>query len=264
MKVINKTYNIDSGLNKNIVLISDIHYKDKEDIKRLNYILENIKKINPDYICIPGDIIDKSRVEYEEVFINWLKRLSKITKVIISIGNHEFYMDTGVYGLNKSFFNKVSNINNLYLLDNKNVIIDDINFIGFTIPIEYYKENYNSKDFIECLDKIKTYKKYYNILLCHSPINICNKDILKNRNIDLILCGHMHGGVVPKFIRPILKNKGLISPNKKLFPKFAYGYLKINKTSIIITSGLRVLPFKNLNKLFNPEIVMINLTLLKK
>ena len=115
MKIINKTYNIYNNVNKNIVLISDIHYSNKEDIKRLSYVLENIKKQKPDYICIPGDIIDKSRVEDEESFINWLKKLSKITKVIISIGNHEFYIDKEIYGLNQSFFKKISNINNLYL-----------------------------------------------------------------------------------------------------------------------------------------------------
>lgn len=261
MKIINKIYNIDSDLNKSIVLISDIHYSSKKDIRVLNYVLDNIKKLKPNYICIPGDITDKSKINDEDLFINWLKKLSKICKVIISIGNHEFYMNKTkkIFGLNKEFLNKVSNIDNLYLLDNTNIIIDNINFIGVTHPIELYNNESNDlKEFDNNLKKLKTYKKYYNILLCHSPVNVVNSN--KLHNIDLVLCGHMHGGVVPNFMRKLFKTSGFINPHLKLFPNNVYGYVKRNNTNIIITSGIRVLPFKLINKLFNPEVVKINLT----
>ena len=259
MKIRNKIYNINNNLNKQIVLISDLHYKDKKDIKRLNYVLDNIKRIKSDYICIPGDITNKAYIKDEEEFINWLKKLGKICKVIISLGNHEFYIKKHKkqYGLNKSLLNKISKIKNIYFLDNKNTIIDDINFIGFTMPMKYYKEVKHS-NFIESLKPIKPYKKYYNILLCHSPMNICDEKILKSINVDLILCGHMHGGIVPNFMRSIFKNNGFISPYKKLFPKHAYGDLKMHNTNIIITSGIRVLPIRLLSKLFKPEVVKIN------
>lgn len=259
MKIINKFYNIDNKLNKNIVLISDIHYEDKKDIKVLNNLLDNIKKLKPDYICIPGDITDKSFIKDEKEYINWFKKLSKISKVIISLGNHEFYIKKyrKIYGLNKKLLKKISNIENIYLLDNENIVIDKINFIGLTIPMEYYRE-IKHNDFYKCLNNLKTNKKYYNILLCHSPMNICDKEILKNRNIDLILCGHMHGGIVPKIMRKIFKHNGLISPNKKLFPKYAYGNIKTDKTNIIISSGIKVIPFRIIN-LFSPEVVNIKI-----
>lgn len=256
MKILNKNYNIDNKLNKNIILISDIHYNDCTDLNRLNFVLKEIRKHRPDYICIPGDIINKANIDNEKEFIEWLKKLSKITKVIISLGNHEFYVNKNkdIYNLNKELIKKIKDINNLYLLDNENVVIDNINFIGLTI--EYNKKN---KLCYEEINKIKIYKKYYNILLCHNPLNICDKKILKDKNIDLILCGHMHGGVLPNFLRKLFKNRGLISPNKGLFPKYAYGYLKIENSNIIISSGIRVLPFKLLNKLFRMEIVKIQI-----
>ena len=260
MKIINKTYNIDSNLNKNIVLISDIHYSSKKDIKILNNILDNIKELKPDYICIPGDIIHKSKINDEKLFINWLKKLSLISKVIISIGNHEFYINKykKIFGLNKSFFKKVSKINNIYLLDNENIVIDNINFIGLTPSIEiYHNESNNLDKFNKCLKKVKTNKKNYNVLLCHSPVNIVNSNLLNN--IDLILCGHMHGGVVPNFMRKIFKNKGFINPNLNLFPKDVYGLIKKDNTSIIITSGIKVLHSNILNKIFKPEVVKISL-----
>lgn len=259
MKIINKFYNINNKLNKNIVLISDLHYKDKKDIKVLNSLLEIIKKLKPDYICMPGDITHKTFIKDEKEYINWFKKLSKISKVIISLGNHEFYIKKyrKIYGLNKQLLEKISNIENIYLLDNENIIIDNINFIGLTISMEYYKK-IKHKEFYKCLNDLKTNKKYFNILLCHSPINICNKEILKNINIDLILCGHMHGGLVPKFIRKIFKHRGLIGPNKSLFPKNVYGNIKINNTNIIISSGIKVIPFRIIN-VFLPEVVKIQI-----
>ena len=260
MKIINTYYEINNKLNKNIVLISDLHYQDKKDIKALNNLLDNIKKIKPDYICIPGDTIHKSMIKDEEEIIVWLKKLSKISKLIMSLGNHEFFINKyrKLYGLNKGLLKKISNIKNLYLLDNKNIIIDNINFMGLTIPMEYYEETYKSSDLYKYLDNLNINKKYYNILLCHSPLNICNKEILKNRNIDLILCGHMHGGIVPKCMRKIFKQRGLISPNKRLFPKNVYGNLKIGNTNIIISSGIKVIPFRIIN-IFSPEVVNIKI-----
>ena len=257
MKLQDKIYNIKSYLNKKIVLISDIHYSSKKDIKNLNIVLDKIKILNPDYICIPGDIINKAEIKDSVLLINWLKKLSKICKVIVSIGNHEFYISKTKkkFGLNKDFFRKISYIDNLYLLDNRNIVIDNINFIGLTIPIECY----NKKKFYKCLTNINTSNKYYNVLLCHSPEYICNEKLLKKLNVDLILCGHMHGGIVPKLLRPLFKTRGLISPSKKLFPKNVYGNLKIGKTNIIITLGLKILPYELLNKLFIKEIVQINL-----
>ena len=260
MRIIDSEYNIKSDLNKKIVLISDLHYENKQDIIRLNKILNNIKKINPDFICIPGDIIDRSVIDDEDIFINWLLKLSKLSKTIISIGNHEFYpsKQSKLYGLNKDFYNKLNSIDNLYVLDNKNIIIDGINFMGITEQLEHYGK-YSSNSFNQLLDKVKTSNKYYNILLCHSPINICKEENLKDKNINLILCGHMHGGLVPRILRPILKTRGLVSPNRTLFPKNAYGHISINSKDIIITSGCKVLPIKPLNNLFSAEIVTINL-----
>ena len=262
IKITNKIYNIKSNLNKKICLISDLHYSDRRDIERLYKVLDNIKNIKPNYICITGDMIDKSKIYDEEIFINWLKKLSRICKVIISIGNHEFYIDKQhkIFELNKSFFKKISNIKNVYLLDNKSLIIDGIRFIGLTLPIEFYYDQYKSIDTL--LDKFKLDKKYYNILLCHSPINVLNQDF-NNKNIDLVLCGHMHGGVVPRFLRFIFKNRGIINPSKKLFPKYAYGLFKKDNTNIITTSGIKVLPSNKLTKLFNPEIAIIYLTFKK-
>lgn len=266
MKIFNTSYNL-KGINTNIVLISDVHYYSKENIKHLNKVLDNIKKIKPKYICIPGDLIDESNIKDEDKLIEWLSKLAGISKVILSIGNHELYInrDKRIFGLNKKLYNKIKNIDNLYLLDNDNIIFDNINFIGITLPIDYYfEEDKKYIDIEKYIKRLNTSKNKYNVLLCHSPINICNEKFLKKYNLNLVLCGHTHGGITPRIFRPILKNRGLISPRKRLLPKISYGHIKINNTDIVITSGITVVShlnsFRILKNFFSSEIVSITVS----
>lgn len=260
MKIINKNYDIKGSLNTNIVLISDIHYYNKKDIIHLNKVLDNIKQIKPNFICIPGDITDESNIYDEKYLIEWLTKLSSISKVILTLGNHELYINKSkkIYGLNNELIIKIKKIKNLYLLDNESKVIDNINFTGVTLNIdEYHSEEKHIIDFT----KYNINNKYYNIVLCHTPISITNETDLKN--IDLVLCGHTHGGIVPCFLRKIFKNNGIISPSKRLFPKKVYGKIIKQKTTIVITSGITVVShlnsFRILKNLFTSEIVKIEI-----
>ena len=184
--ITNKKYNI-NGINTNIVLISDIHYYNKKDIKRLNKVYDNINKIKPNFICIPGDILDSAKISDIDLFISWLTKLSYISKIIITLGNHEYYVSKkeSIFKLNEEHINKLSNINNVYLLRNNNIIIDNINFIGLELPIDYYmKYGESIESFNDNIKNIKGNKKYYNILLCHSPVCVCNKDIINKLNVE--------------------------------------------------------------------------------
>ena len=158
MKITNKKYNISNKLNKKIVLISDIHYSDKNDIKRLNKVLDNIRRINPNYICISGDTMDTYNVLDFNLLKEWLIKLSNISKIIMVLGNHEFYLDRkhDKYKLNEENIKQIKEIDNLYFLDNQNKIIDNINFIGLTLPIDHYMEkNENKEDFKKYIKNIK-------------------------------------------------------------------------------------------------------------
>lgn len=266
MKIFNTNYNL-KGVNTKIVLISDIHYYNKNDIKHLNNVLDNIKKIKPKYICITGDLTDESNIYDEDKMIEWLIKLANISKVILSIGNHEYYINKHkkIFGLNKKLYNKIKKINNLYLLDNDNILFDNINFIGLTLPMEcYLVEDKKDSSIRKYLEKLNTDKKYYNILLCHSPVNISDERNLKGFDFNLVLCGHTHGGITPRVFRPVLKNRGLVSPRKGILPKVSYGHIKVNNTDIVITSGITVVshinPFRILKNFFASEIVSIDIS----
>ena len=231
-------YELGNKYNKKIALFADIHYSKKYPLKNLNKIIENININKPDYICIPGDIIDDATIIDDkeiEYLINFIKKLTKISKVILSYGNHdEIIIKKHQYKNTTTFFKNLNKIQNLYFLDNENVLIDNINFIGYHKHNSLFKR-YEKIDMKEDLKNIedKFIKNKYNILLSHSPINILNY----NLKADLILSGHMHNGLV----LPVFKkgNNGIVGPYSTFFPKECRGIIKKKNTTLIINGGVR-------------------------
>lgn len=270
MKINKQYYKIINSINKRIIVLSDIHYYSKKDIKRLYEILKNVSILKPNYICIPGDLIDERFIHDEKLLLKWLKDLSKISLVIISIGNHEFIHKKNYETYNKELFKKINKFDNIYVLDNKLKIIDNINFIGITLPGEYYYK-YKEKNKIYLINFINNYLPFvnnnYTVLLCHTPIELINSkvyDKLNSRNkINLILSGHTHGAITPNILKNRLKGRGIINPHKKIFTKYNYGKYKLNNTDFIISSGVTKASHKNmfsfLNIFFSPEITVIDI-----
>ena len=262
-------YKIKSEVNKTIVLISDIHYYSRRDLNKLENIYNKIKELKPNYICIAGDFIDEARVLEEDLFVFFLKKLSNIGKVIISLGNHDIIIHDKEkkYFYNEDLFNKIKRIRNIYLLDNETKVIDDICFIGINLGFShYYKDGENSNNFINQFNSIKKISvKNYNILLCHSPLMITQDNVINNlKNIDLVLCGHTHGGMTPAIFQKYLKNRVFISPDKKrFFLKDAYGYIVKNNINVVVSSGVTKLSHASkidkLDFLFKSEITLIEL-----
>lgn len=268
-KIIEKNYDIKAKINKKIVVISDVHYYNKKNINKLNKVLKKIENIKPDYICIPGDLIDEAKIYDKELLIEWLKKLGTICKVIISIGNHELFLTKKhISTFNTGLIEQIKSIDNIKYLDNEIYSECGINFIGITLPLEYYyKRKEDSNYFINFFNqKFNKIDNKYNILLCHSPICIGTKEVLNRikigNKLNIVLSGHMHGGVTPNFLKKILKGKGIISPRRKLFENNCYGLNKINNTYYVISSGITTIShinnFRIFDKLFSSEISVIN------
>ena len=262
----------DNKINKKIIYILYIHFAHKYNIKRLERIKNKINQIKPDYICITGDTIDLYDVVEDTNYKDlkeFIKELSQIGKVIISIGNHEYIK------MEKNGFGKTENIewikklktDKIIILDNEIYEEENISFIGYNPDYEYYytykekqPEKYNKQ-----LEKIieKT-KNKYKILLLHTPTLLLRKDNYKNikniESISLTLCGHTHGGMIPSFIPG---HFGIISPTRELFPKNIRGIIKKNKNTIIISSGIMKLSRKSkitfLNDIYGSNIIEIDI-----
>ena len=94
--MITKNYSIStSKINKSITicLFSDIHYTNTTKLSKLNEIKESIVNNKPDYICIPGDVIDNTNILDNSVkyfnLMNFLKEIGELAPVYISLGNHD-------------------------------------------------------------------------------------------------------------------------------------------------------------------------------
>ena len=90
----------------------------------------------------------------------------------------------------------------------------------------------------------------YTILLSHRPelfeTYVCC-------GVDLVLCGHAHGG---QFRLPFIG--GLVAPNQGLFPKYDSGLYTDGKTNMVVSRGLgnSIIPFRFNNR---PEVVLVEL-----
>ncbi len=270
MKINRVYYQVKGNVDKRIVLLSDIHYYSKKDNKKLNRILDNLNNIDYDYLCITGDLIDERNIHDEEYLITFLKKLAKKSKIIISLGNHEYINGKDYSNYNKVLFNNINKIRNVSVLDNDILNIDNINFIGLTLPGEYYYKynEHNDNYLIDYINKhIPFLKSGYNILLCHTPIRITKSKVFNKlniaNNIDLVLSGHTHGGITPSILKKVLKGRGLIGPQIGILVKHSYGKYTINKTNFIISSGITKSSHANklsfLDFLFAPEITIIDI-----
>ena len=244
-----------------IIHIADIHFNINTKYQKLISLGNKINQENANYVMITGDIIDSGEIIFNKEkikeLISFFKLITKNNKVIVSLGNHDIHSD---YQL---FFNDLSKIKNLYILDNREYFDDYIYVSGLTLPSNYYYDKLNR----ESVTVLNTHlDKYSNLIkglpqnkikiaLIHSPIKLTDEKVLNRLSeFDLILSGHTHSGMVPDFLKCLFKgNIGIISPYKKLFPKIAKGKIikeiGNKKITIIITGGVTKLSLKSAKSL---------------
>lgn len=231
-----------------LALISDLHEK---KISESDPLFTIISSFNPDRIIFAGDMISRTTTDFSS-FDNICALCKDIAPVCASVGNHE-------QTIQRTGFKKYLGIINNYkidLLDNDRIIIikdkKRINITGLTLSRKVYKNNdgsyYNLPQYT-CSDIINAVGRAqcgYNILIAHNPKFF---DAYSDWGADLVLCGHMHGGII-RF--PHIG--GLLSPERKLFPPYSLGIYQKNKTFMTVSAGLGKF------RLFNPpEITFITI-----
>ncbi len=239
-----------------IALLSDIHYYYPGYDDRIFYkIIRTIKEQNPNYICIVGDILDDASVDNLNALENFLKELSRIAPIVMVLGNHDEktgYMWNWKYRSNNQLKTILKHVNNLHILNDSNWQDKDsnINFFGFNLSYHHFEEvDEEYKSFEEEVRELNfdMPTEPYNVVLFHSPINIYN--FIRNHprhnlnKANLILSGHMHNGCLPswiaRFINKTFKSsRGLISPMKKPFPKYAQGRIYNEKVDGYVYEGV--------------------------
>ena len=241
-------YNFDD---KNLAIMSDIHYHPRVDKDLYMLLIEYARRTEPDFIIMPGDMIETNSfidIGRERDFFEWfIRSLSEICPVVMIPGNHEIHnlevktffskssSKESIKGMN--FLESLTKFKDIYFLNNTELNLDGINFLGFSPSIETYlkrdertmdlwKEEYAKANFKVNPDK-------YNVLLIHNSFPLTaiadSGDINDLNNYDLTISGHWHDGYLFKWLDRFIRNPYL----------GLSGYPKIRLNSGIIYRGIQ-------------------------
>ena len=230
-----------------IVQISDLH--NKRFGKNQKNLLQKIEEVSPDIIVITGDLIDRRRYDLDTAII-FIKGAMEIAPIYYVSGNHE------------AWSNDYKNISQrlldcgVHILDDERIkLIKDqakIEILGLSDP-DFLTSGYMEGTDISKLKEHLTHfsdDSIFQILLCHRP-ELFN--LYVDESIDLIFCGHAHGG---QFRIPFIG--GLVAPDQGLFPKYTSGSHMKNQSTMFVSRGLgnSIIPVRIFNR---PEIVVVTL-----
>lgn len=250
-------FNISSPLlpdnfdNFKIIHLSDLH--NKVFGKNNAPLLRNIADEKPDLIIMTGDMISHSAPNTEQ-FLTLVKNLRRLCPIYYVNGNHE------LSDIAEEEFERIAGILAEYgavCLDNTSAEFyrgeEYIRLCGLCYTAEYYrgvrqyKRGWKAFMLTDMIDYIGIKQPdEFTLLLAHNPLDF---DVHAEWGADLSFGGHIHGG----FIRlPIVK--GLVSPERKLFPKYKEGVYKIGDSSLVVSRGLGNIRINN-----PPEIVSVTL-----
>lgn len=253
--------------------ITDIHYSARYPKSLFKQFIKEIQKSKVDYICITGDLIDDA-LAYQKVdmksFYDFFHTISLYAPVICIIGNHDQtvhslfkvkYQDAKYLEFTLKRFSRVHVLHNDVYEDEKAL------FIGYVGDPSLLRKELKKEDQIieemKNLCKVPPSKKTV-ILLSHSPITIGQNAVQDKlpflQNVDFILSGHTHNGLYP-FSKE--GNGGIISPNKKIFPKNVRGVLP-TRVPVIISGGMVKLSrvsgiFRYFNRFFRSSLTFIKI-----
>ena len=236
------------------VVLSDLHNKSYGEKNRK--LLESIDKLAPEAILIAGDMLTSKPGKSYEVAMDLLKELAKKYPIYYGMGNHEtrLFLYPEVYGdMGKDYEKDLNDVSIQLMRNESREESDNLRIVGLDMKRDYYKrfKKYpmDSGYLQETLGEAK--KDKYEILLAHNP------DYFEEYaawGADLVLSGHVHGGMMRI---PILG--GVVSPAFKFFPKYDGGLFKQGKSTMILSRGLgmHTIPIR----IFNPgELVSLILS----
>ena len=238
MNVVCYSINVNLHSMYRIALVTDLHGRSGEEI--LSILYSN----KPDIIAIAGDLVDTSIITNTEI-LKFLKKCTNIGFTVFSLGNHDYHINNDDFAVIEDC--GVQLLNDTWVSLNSEIVIG-----GLTSSFYYKCEHFDPKLPMELhpeTDWLKEFEeqKGFKILLDHHPENY--DKYTKNRDIDLILSGHNHGGQIRLF------GKGVYARNQGLFPKYDGG---IYENRLVVSRGLsNTLPIP---RLWNPrELVFVTL-----
>ncbi len=225
-----------AGLTKEcrFVLISDLH--NKVYGKNNDKVMEAVRKINPDFIILAGDLVTSKASEDMTPGIELVKALGREYRIYYGLGNHESKLRQCPDKFDDKFDRLMDGIKdkNVFLLDNTSVDIPEyqIRVTGLDLDLKYFAHFRIRKMEDGYLQKTlpKYDKSKCNILIAHNPDYF---EQYARWGADLVLSGHVHGGIMRL---PFLG--GVIAPSYKIFPKYDGGVFKSENATMLLGRGM--------------------------
>ena len=235
------------------VVLADLH--NKQYGKQNERLIQAIAEQDPDGIWIAGDLLTASPGKSLEPAVGFLSALADKYPIFYGNGNHEHRLKLYPQTYGDMWEKYALELHRLHIepLVNEHAEIPEHNMVVYGAEIDrYYFKRFVIPDMEEgYLPGIlgDPREDSYTVLLAHNP------DFFKSYadwGADLVLAGHVHGGMVriPGF-------KGVVSPNVRLFPKYDGGVFHEKSCTMIVSRGLgmHTIPIR----MFNPaEVIVID------
>lgn len=172
-----------------IIQISDIHIGGLITKNFIKSMVDKINLLNADVVVITGDLVD-TKLDFARPALDELKNLQSKYGTYFIVGNHEYF-----HGV-KPIIDYVNSLG-IKTLENENVYIGEKDE-GFYLAGVYDRFGFRYGSYIPDINKaLENCENNPTILLAHQPKYI--NEIKDTKNIDLILCGHTHGGQIFPF-----------------------------------------------------------------
>ena len=237
-----------------IALISDLHGQEfGEGNERLERKLAGQA---PDLICVVGDMFEADASEDEIAdFAALLRELVEIAPVFVSYGNTEIAYEAA----NGAQWRQAAENAGATVLEEDYVDLE-INgqalriggIFGYAFRNAQNEAAWKASETYQFLSNF-TETDAYKILLCHRPDSFIFGEAYNNWAVDLVLCGHTHGGLCRL---PFVG--GLYAPEQGWLPQYDKGLFTLGEIKMVITSGLS--GYGWIPRVLNlPEITMIQL-----
>lgn len=242
---------------KRIVFLSDLHNIEygKENVR----LLHAVREARPDLILIGGDMLIGKRGISSGPALNFVGKLPQIAPVYYANGNHEQRMkeDTVKYGNMFHVYRNELSGRGVHFLENESAAVEldgiKIRLTGLELPRKTYEKftryHLQKEDIVKQAGTIQE-EIYYEILLAHNPVYY---HAYKAWGADLVLSGHLHGGIarIPGW-------RGVVTPQAFLFPKYSGEMTEEDGQAIVVSRGLgmHTMKFRFFNR---PELIVLEI-----
>ena len=231
-------------IDKRIVQVSDLH---RRRFGRHNEkLIAAVRQQNPEIIAVTGDLVSRNTTDLTETE-RLLAAFREIAPIVMCLGNHELDLPPELFAAYREMLRR----QDVLLLDNETAETGGVRFAGLTLTHEHYKNGHSYRNLRTCSEKEISAAlgecQAGTILLAHNPLFF---EAYAEWGADLVLSGHVHGGAVRL---PLLG--GVLSPERKFFPKYDKGVFRLKQSIMVVSGGLGKLRLGN-----RPEIRVLDLT----